>query len=1003
MSYIIPLQRAFRYKRIIYHQFSEQLMTLKNHVLDMYLHLNSRNWDKREELSMHMDNADKIYESIQSISESVTLLSSTFSNIEMSKYKLYAIRKSAVELCQDVGTTSCKALLDLCFPDLSVDDQVKLNFYGQMFVPYGFKTSRMDKTLIAPTHSTYEIPTEEGDLILYGKFKNDPLCLQKDHPYVQNVLNDVQTKTKYLFFPSKFVSDYFDFMTVSDICTFSLDKHVQRIKQFSTQVSRMKSVSLTQLVPMYMSGSLIRKRNLLIQLCLVGEEQEIYAGFLFGVFTDDASVQQDIITGMHWKIQNLLHNKVSISQDDENGDNEENQKPYKERIDAMNVSKHVKNKANEMLQAIEGSRGGDPKPKKYLDGLLKIPFGVYREEPIFTKFETFQEEIKIMAETYGQKSLPDIGIFDMKFETFTHIERFFEHVAKKIKDVSLGDEFSKDDWDAFCAVFDSTKSNWDDHILERREYLQDVRGTLDDAVWGHKDAKNQLERLIGQWLNGKRSGEVLGLEGPPGTGKTSLAKRGLVNCFPDKDGKPRPFAFLPLGGSSNGATIEGHNYTYVGATWGRIVDILMQGGCMDMIIFIDELDKVSRSERGQEIIGILTHLTDPTQNTEFNDRYFDGIPIDLSRILFVFSYNDISLIDPILRDRITNIKTHPLSLADKVEVSKRFIVPEILEKLGYQKEDIVVPDDNIDFLVTNYTYEAGVRRLREKLFLILRELNLKRIWGNEDEIFSLPHTVNKDFIEEMFRDNPKIMPKQISAMPRIGLVNGMFATTLGIGGIMPIEVYKSVSDTRLGLVMTGSQGDVMKQSIQCARTIAWGIMPKSIQKKVQQGWKTDGVFGIHVHCPETSTPKDGPSAGGAITLAILSLLVDLPIKNTVAMTGEIDLRGNICAIGGLYAKLTGAKRAGVTLAIIPQENYKDLELIRKQGKSMEDENFKVVAVERVEEAAEHVICNYDQIKNNMQSSSSVDINEVVSCLDGNGSGKTLATGADSDDGTNNDD
>ena len=175
------------------------------------------------------------------------------------------------------------------------------------------------------------------------------------------------------------------------------------------------------------------------------------------------------------------------------------------------------------------------------------------------------------------------------------------------------DESQLEDISALKQVIETQKEKWSQYKSQRKDYIQSVRQTLDDAVWGHEDAKQQLERIIGQWLNGNRSGEIIGLEGPPGTGKTSLARRGLVNCFPDENGKPRPFSFISLGGSSNGSTLEGHHFTYVGATWGRIVDVLMEAGTMDMIIFFDELDKVSRTERGQEIIGILTHLTDDSK------------------------------------------------------------------------------------------------------------------------------------------------------------------------------------------------------------------------------------------------------------------------------------------------------------------------------------------------------------------------------------------------------
>ena len=212
-------------------------------------------------------------------------------------------------------------------------------------------------------------------------------------------------------------------------------------------------------------------------------------------------------------------------------------------------------------------------------------------------------------------------------------------------------------------------------------YMNSVNTTLDDAIYGHDKAKRQVERIIGQWINGTSSGHCFGFEGPPGVGKTSLAKKGIANCLKDNDGVSRPFSFIAVGGSTNGSTIDGHNYTYVGSTWGRIVEILIETKCMNPIIFIDELDKISKTEHGKEIIGIFTHLTDATQNDSFQDKYFSGIDIDLSKALFIFSYNDPQSIDRILLDRIHRVKFSHLTVKDKLVVTKKHILPEIFEKV----------------------------------------------------------------------------------------------------------------------------------------------------------------------------------------------------------------------------------------------------------------------------------------------------------------------------------
>ena len=263
--------------------------------------------------------------------------------------------------------------------------------------------------------------------------------------------------------------------------------------------------------------------------------------------------------------------------------------------------------------------------------------------------------------------------------------------------------------------------NYNNSIMD---YINQTNYILDKSVYGHKNAKKSIERIIGQWINGETSGYCFGFEGPPGVGKTSLAKKGIANCLNNSDGSSRPFAFIAIGGSSNGSILDGHNYTYVGSSWGKIVDILIEKRCMNPIIFIDELDKVSRTEHGKEIISILTHLTDSTQNSVFQDKYFSGINIDLSKVLFIFSYNDPDLIDRILLDRIHRIKFDNLTLDDKLIITRDYILPEILKNLGLDNS-ILLDNSTIKYLIETYTNESGVRKLKELLFEILGDINLE--------------------------------------------------------------------------------------------------------------------------------------------------------------------------------------------------------------------------------------------------------------------------------------
>ena len=487
------------------------------------------------------------------------------------------------------------------------------------------------------------------------------------------------------------------------------------------------------------------------------------------------------------------------------------------------------------------------------------------------------------------------------------------------------------------------------------EYMNEMDKKLDNSIYGQYDAKNEIKRIVAQWINGENSGYCLGFEGPPGTGKTSLAKYGIAECLKDDDGTTRPFSFIALGGSSNGSTLEGHNYTYVGSTYGKIVEILIDSKCMNPIIFIDELDKISNTDNGRELIGILTHLTDSTQNDQFMDKYFSGISLDLSKVLFIFSYNDYNLLDSILADRIHRVKFNYLKVFEKIHIIDNYLVPKMLNIIGFDTSSIKITKEAVEFIIKNYTYEAGVRRLKERIIEILRQINLECITSKEIK-YNETKQVDLEYVEEFFKDRAKICFSKIHEKPKIGLVNGLFATSGGVGGITVIEAFKTPSDSKLSLITTGKQGEVMKESITCSKTIAWNVIPTEIKNTILKEIK-DGViqpFGIHIHCPEAATPKDGPSAGAAITLAMVSLLINVPVNNKIALTGEIDLNGTVHTIGGLELKIEGGKWAGVEKFLIPSGNKQDLDIIKLKNPGIL-EGIEIVIVDNIWQVLDNML------------------------------------------------
>ena len=283
-----------------------------------------------------------------------------------------------------------------------------------------------------------------------------------------------------------------------------------------------------------------------------------------------------------------------------------------------------------------------------------------------------------------------------------------------------------------CSISDSS-----DKITD---YLINSKQILDKAVYGHAEAKSQILQILAQWIaNPDGSGNVFAIEGPMGNGKTTLVKDGISQAI------NRPFNFIALGGASDSSFLEGHSYTYEGSTWGKIASMLMKSKCMNPIIYFDELDKVSNTYKGQEIIGILTHLTDPSQNQMFHDKFFSGIDIDLSKALIIFSFNDRSKINPILMDRINTIVTKGFDTKDKIEISQHYLIPNILKNFNIGTEDISFTKETITSVIQDFTNEKGVRNLKRCLEAIISKINVLRLTTGipkENEDFKLPYSID---------------------------------------------------------------------------------------------------------------------------------------------------------------------------------------------------------------------------------------------------------------------
>lgn len=284
-------------------------------------------------------------------------------------------------------------------------------------------------------------------------------------------------------------------------------------------------------------------------------------------------------------------------------------------------------------------------------------------------------------------------------------------------------------------------------------FMNHTKTVLDETVYGHIDAKNQILRIIAQWIsNPKATGHCIGIVGPPGIGKTSLVKDGISKAL------SIPFGFVALGGASDGSFLEGHSFTYEGSTYGKIAEMLIRTQCMNPILFFDELDKVSSTKKGEEVIGILTHLTDTSQNEKFNDRYFGEIDLDLSRALIVFSYNDESLINPILKDRLITIHVKGYQKDEKYIIAKDYLIPKVLQSYGFQSKDIEFPKEMIYQIMEMVSEEEGVRNLKRGIECIVSWINMYRYLPT-DEMLSFPFIVTHNFIQKHIQQTKQDVPQ----------------------------------------------------------------------------------------------------------------------------------------------------------------------------------------------------------------------------------------------------
>lgn len=450
-----------------------------------------------------------------------------------------------------------------------------------------------------------------------------------------------------------------------------------------------------------------------------------------------------------------------------------------------------------------------------------------------------------------------------------------------------------------------------DKSTEDTANIETAREILDEDHYGLKKVKERiLEILSVKALNPDVKGQIICLAGPPGVGKTSIGKS-IARAL------GRQYVRVSLGGVKDESDIRGHRKTYVGAMPGRIVTALKQAGTNNPVMLLDEIDKMSNDFRGDPSSAMLEVL-DSEQNKEFRDHYIE-MPFDLSDVLFITTANNLSTIQEPLLDRMEVIELSSYTREEKFNIAKRHLIPKQLKANGMKASQMKITDGCIYTLIDSYTKEAGVRKLERSIASLCRKAAKEIVENNVKKV-----TFRESNIED-YLGIKKYLPDLVAEKSEIGLVNGLAWTSVG-GVTMPLEVL--VLDGKGEIILTGSLGDVMKESAKIA---------VSYCRSVAERFKIDKDFyktkDLHIHAPEGAVPKDGPSAGVTMVTAMISALSGTPVKSSVAMTGEITLRGKVLPIGGLKEKSMAAYKAGIKTIVIPFDNKADIQEIDDAVKS----------------------------------------------------------------------
>ena len=530
-----------------------------------------------------------------------------------------------------------------------------------------------------------------------------------------------------------------------------------------------------------------------------------------------------------------------------------------------------------------------------------------------------REQLGVIREELGENADSEADEYEKKLSELDAPDYVKEKTKKEIKRFRNMSSSSSESTVERGYIETVLELPWNKMSVDNKD-LDHAAQVLDDDHYGLKDVKERiLEFLAVRNLTSKGESPIICLVGPPGTGKTSIA-RSIASALEKK------YVRISLGGVRDEAEIRGHRKTYIGAMPGRIVNGLRQAGVSNPLMLLDEIDKVSSDYKGDTSAALLEVL-DSEQNCRFRDHYIE-MPVDLSEVLFIATANEVSGIPKPLLDRMELIEVSSYTENEKFHIAKEHLVEKQKSKNGIKKEQLTITDSALKDIIRLYTRETGVRSLERTIGKLCRKA-AREIFRDSEAAVKVTKTNLKTYL-----GNPKYSPEKKNDHAEVGIVRGLAWTS--VGGVT-LEVEVNVLPGKGELVLTGKLGDVMKESAQAAL---------SYVRSISEGYGIDAEFytkhDIHIHIPEGAVPKDGPSAGITMATAMLSAITDRAVRADVAMTGEITLRGRVLPIGGLKEKLLAAKVIGIKTVCIPKDNEKDLEEISKEI----TDGMEIVPVER---------------------------------------------------------